>query len=100
MRSRAGLIALVTIVLAAAACGPGTASRSEPSAAPPAASQHPMRMAAATVAASPKESRAQFEQLLGLHALLAVRQMRSVVVAAAAGFGRAAGASLQATPTR
>jgi hypothetical protein len=96
MRSRAGLTALVTIVLAAAAgCGSGTASRSEPSAAPPAASQHPMGMAAATLTTSPKELRAQFEQLLGLHALLAVRQMRSVVVAAP-GFGQAAGASLQA----
>jgi hypothetical protein len=95
MRSRAGLIALVTIVVAAAACGPGTASRSEQSAAAPAASQHPMRMAAATLTTSPKELRAQFEQLLGLHALLAVRQMRSVVVAAP-GFGQAADASLQA----
>jgi hypothetical protein len=39
--------------------------------------------------------RAGFEQLLGLHALLAVRQMRSVVTAAPA-FGQAAGVSLQA----
>jgi hypothetical protein len=95
MRSRTGLVALVAIVLAAAAaCGPGTASRSESSAAPPTASQHPMRMAATTLTTSPKELRAQFEQLLGLHALLAVRQMRSVVVAAP-GFGQAAGVSLQ-----
>jgi hypothetical protein len=38
--------------------------------------------------------RAGFEQLLGLHALLAVRQMRSVVATAPA-FGQAAGVSLQ-----
>jgi hypothetical protein len=98
MGSRTGLIALVAIVVAAAAgCGPGPSDRPESSsAAPPTATQHPMRMVAATATTtSPKELRAQFEQLLGLHALLAVRQMRSVVVAAP-GFGQAAGVSLQA----
>jgi hypothetical protein len=96
VRSRTGLVALVTIVVAAAAsCGPGTAARSGSSAAPPTAGQHAMSVAAATVAqASPKQLRAQFEQLLGLHALLAVRQMRSVV-AAAPDFQQVAGASLQ-----
>ena len=54
-----------------------------------------MRLVAATAAqASPRQVRAQFEQLLGLHAVLAVRQMRSV--AAAPDLERAAGASLQA----
>jgi hypothetical protein len=97
MRLRIGLIALVTIVVAAAAgCGPGPAGRPESSAAAaPTAGQHPMRMVAVTVTTSPKELRAQFEQLLGLHTLLAVRQMRSLVVAAP-GFGQAAEASLQA----
>ena len=96
MRSRTGLIALVSVVLAAAvACGPGTASRSGSSAAPPMSLQA-MKPAAATAAqASPRPVRAQFEQLLGLHALLAVRQMRSVVVGAS-DLQRAAEASLQA----
>jgi len=54
-----------------------------------------MRLAAATAApTSPRQVRAGFEQLLGLHALLAVRQMRSVVAAAPA-FGQVAGVSLQ-----
>ena len=54
-----------------------------------------MTMAAAIAApTSPKQVRAQFEQLLGLHALLAVRQMRSLV-AAAPDFGQVAGVSLQ-----
>jgi hypothetical protein len=59
-----------------------------------------MRLAAATAApTSPNQLRAQFEQLLGQHALLAVRQMRSVV-AASPELQRALDASLQTTPTR
>jgi hypothetical protein len=55
-----------------------------------------MRLVAATAAqASPRQVRAQFEQLLGLHALLAVRQMRSVV-ATAPELQRATEASLRA----
>ena len=55
-----------------------------------------MRLVAAAAAqASPRQVRAQFEQLLGLHALLAVRQMRSVV-ATAPELERATEASLQA----
>jgi len=55
-----------------------------------------MTLAAATAApTSPRQVRAQFEQLLGLHALVAVRQMRSVVAAAPA-FGQVAGVALQA----
>ena len=54
-----------------------------------------MRLAAATAApTSPKQVRAQFEQLLGQHALLAVRQMRSVV-APSPELQRALDASLQ-----
>jgi hypothetical protein len=97
VRSRTGLVALITVALVVvAACGPGSAGRSGPSAARPTADHHAMRLAAATTAAtSPKQVRAQFEQLLGLHALLAVRQMRSVTAAVPA-FGQAAGLSLQA----
>jgi hypothetical protein len=84
VRSRSGPIGLVIVVLvAAAACDSGTPSRSDS----PASTQagHPAGHTATTTApaaASPKEVRAQFEQLLGLHALLAVRQMRSVVAQA------------------
>jgi len=54
-----------------------------------------MRLAAAIAApTSPRQVRAGFEQLLGLHALLAVRQMRSVVATASA-FGQVAGVALQ-----
>ena len=95
MRSRTGLVALVTVVLgAAAACGLGSTDRSSSPAAPP-LDHHVMRLAAATAApTSPRQVRAGFEQLLGLHALLAVRQMRSVVAAAPA-FGQVVGVSLQ-----
>jgi hypothetical protein len=96
VRSRCGLIALVSFVVAAAvACGPGTAGRSgSSSAAPPPVGQQTVRLTAATAQASPRQLRAQFEQLLGLHALLAVRQMRSV--AAAPELQRATEAALQA----
>jgi hypothetical protein len=95
VRSRTGLIALVIFVLVAAvACGLGTADRSGSSAAPPPVGQQAVRLAAAAQA-SPRQVRAQFEQLLGLHALLAVRQMRSVVTPAPE-LQRAAAASLQA----
>jgi hypothetical protein len=97
MRSRTGLVALVTFVVAAAvACAPSTAGRTDAAAAPPTAHHHASQVVAATAATtSPRQLRAQFEQLLGLHALLAVRQMRSVV-AAAPNFQQVAGASLQA----
>jgi hypothetical protein len=96
VRSRTGLIALITFVLAAAVgCGPATADRSDSSAPPGEINHHAMRLAAASAAqASPRQVRAQFEQLLGLHALLAVRQMRSV--ATAPDLQQAAEASLQA----
>jgi hypothetical protein len=96
VRSRTGLVALVTIVLGVAvACGPGTAGRPGSSPGPPKADQQGMRPAAGIAApTSPRQVRAGFEQLLGLHALLAVRQMRSVVATAPA-FGQAAGVALQ-----
>jgi hypothetical protein len=83
--SRTGLIALVSFILAAAVgCAAGTAGRSGSSAAPPPqVDHHAVRLVAATAAqASPRQVRAQFEQLLGLHALLAVRQMRNLVTPA------------------
>jgi hypothetical protein len=97
VRSRTGLIPLAAFILAAAvACAVGTAGRSSSSAAPAPVGQQAVRLAVATAAqASPKQVRAQFEQLLGLHALLAVRQMRSVVVAAPE-LQRALDGSLQA----
>jgi len=83
LRSRTGLVGLVIVVLAAvAACDSNTPSRSGA----PASTQagHPAGHTATPTTvvaadASPKELRAQFEQLLGHHALLAVRLMRSVV---------------------
>jgi hypothetical protein len=63
VRSRAGLIALVGFVLAAAVgCGVDTADRLGSSAAPAPADHHVMRLAAASAAqASPRQVRAQFE---------------------------------------
>jgi len=82
LRSRTGLVGLVILVLAAAAaCDSSSPSRSGA----PASTQagHPAGHTATPTTvpadASPKELRAQFEQLLGHHALLATRLMRSVV---------------------
>jgi hypothetical protein len=83
LRSRTGLLGLVILVLAAAAaCDSNSNDRSGS----PASTQagHPAGHAATPTTvppadASPTELRAQFEQLLGHHALLAVRLMRSVV---------------------
>jgi hypothetical protein len=90
MRLRSSLLALVTVVLTAAvACATSPAGRSGPPAAPPPAAHAATSVAsrqvtklAAAAQASPQQRRAEFEQLLGMHALLAVRLMRSVVVAA------------------
>ena len=97
MRSRTGLIPLAAFVVVAEVVGVvGTAGRSGSSAAPPPVGQQAVRLAAASAAqASPRQVRAQFEQLLGLHALLAVRQMRSLVTPVPE-LQRAAEASLQA----
>jgi hypothetical protein len=96
VRSHTGLIALLTFVLATAVgCDPGTGVRPGSSPVPPESDYQVMRLAAAIAApTSPRQVRAGFEQLLGLHALLAVRQMRSVVATAPA-FGQAAGVALQ-----
>jgi hypothetical protein len=102
MRSRISLVGFVIVVLVvAAACDAATASRPGSAAAPrpaapaptSAAGQHAAKLAVAAQG-SPQQRRAQFEQLLGLHALLAVRLMRSVV-AAAPDFVPVASASLQ-----
>jgi len=97
VRSRTVLIALVAFVLAtAAACDSNKANRSS-SPAPTQTTAHPAEHEGATGAAapgSPTELGAQFEQLLGQHALLAVRQMRGVV-AGQRDFREAADAALQ-----
>jgi hypothetical protein len=88
VRSRLGLITLVIVVLlAVAACDSHKPSR----AGSPASTQagHPAGHTATPTTVvpanlSPKQRRAQFEQLLGQHALLAVRVMRSLVAPAPA----------------
>src|SRR5678815_5440161 len=98
MRSRTGLVALVIFVLAAAAaCTSNTPSRSSPSAAPTTTAAHDAtHPSSAPVAAnaSPTQLRAQFEQLLGQHALIALRLTRSQL-AKSADFEQVAQASLQ-----
>jgi hypothetical protein len=105
VRVRTGLVGLLILVpTVAVACAPSPAGRSGPPAAPPAAAHHATGAAAhqatvmaailATAQGSPKKLRAQFEQLLGLHALQAVRLMRGVV-AVAPDFVPVASASLQ-----
>jgi hypothetical protein len=86
LRSRTGLFGLVILVLvAAAACD----ANKPKSTGVPASTQagHPAdHMATPTTVlpanASPEQLRGQFEQLLGQHALLSVRLMRSVVAQA------------------
>ena len=99
MRSRTGLVALVIFVLVAAvACTSGTASRSSSPASPTTAAHHHATDTTGTAAAangSPKELGAQFEQLLGQHALLAMRLARSEVTNAS-DFGQVAETSLEA----
>ena len=83
MRSRTGLVALIVFVLAGAvACTSGSPRRSSAPAVPTtAAADHTTHPPSAPVAAeaSPTKRRAQFEQLLGQHALLAMRLTRSQV---------------------
>jgi hypothetical protein len=80
MRTRTGLVVLLTLVLAAAAaCTAGKGGRSGSAGSTPAPG-HPATTAAAPAAkASPQDRRSQFEQLLGQHAILAVRLTRGVV---------------------
>jgi hypothetical protein len=82
VRVRTGPLALASVVLAATlGCATNPAGRSTAPTSPPAAGHHATKLAVA-VQGSPQQRRAQFEQLLGLHALLAGRLMRSVVAAA------------------
>jgi hypothetical protein len=97
MRSRTGLVALIIFVLAAAAaCTSGSPRRSSAPAAPTTAADHTSHPPSAPVAAdaSPTKRRAQFEELLGQHALLAMRLTRSQL-AKTADFEQVAEASLQ-----
>ena len=98
MRSRTGLVALVIVVLAGAvACTSDSAGRSSAPAAPTTtAADHATHPSSAPVAAnaSPTQLRAQFEQLLGQHALLAMRLTRSQV-SKTSDFQQVAEASLQ-----
>ena len=98
MRSRTGLVALVIFVLVVGvACTSGSASRSSSPASPTTAAHHATdtTVAPAAVDASPKELGAQFEQLLGQHALLAMRLTRSAVMNAS-DFRQVAETSLEA----
>ena len=98
MRSRTGLVALVIFVLVVGvACTSGSASRSSSPASPTTAAHHATDTTgtAAAATASPKELGAQFEQLLGQHALLAMRLARSEVMNAS-DFGQVAETSLEA----
>jgi hypothetical protein len=84
VRVRAGLTALATVVLAAAVgCTSGGDGGARSSAAATSTTvHHNMTPAALGPDATPREVRARFEQLLGQHALLAVRQARSEVAMA------------------
>jgi hypothetical protein len=84
VRVRAGLTALATVVLAAAVgCTSGGDGGARSSAAATSTTvHHSMTPAALGPDATPREVRARFEQLLGQHALLAVRQARSEVAMA------------------
>jgi hypothetical protein len=83
VRVRAGLTALVAAVLATAVgCTSGGDGGSRSSAAATSTTVHHTTPAALGPDATPREVRARFEQLLGQHALLAVRQSRSEVAMA------------------
>jgi hypothetical protein len=80
VRVRAGLTAVVIVVLAAAAgCTSGGDAGAGSQAAATSTTHHAATPAALGPDATPREVRARFEQLLGQHALLAVRQARSEV---------------------
>jgi len=84
VRVRASLTALATVVLAAAVgcTSGGDGGARSPAAATSTTVHHTMTPAALGPDATPREVRARFEQLLGQHALLAVRQARSEVAMA------------------
>jgi hypothetical protein len=91
VRFRTGLVGVVVVVLVATAgCARGTTSSSGS-----APGSQPVPMAPSAAArTSPQQLRAQFDQLLGQHTVLAVRLMRSVVMAAP-DFRQAASVSVQ-----
>jgi hypothetical protein len=79
VRVRAGLPALVAVLVAAVVgCTSGGDGGSR-SAAVTATTHHPVTATSLPADASPREVRARYEQLLGQHALLAVRLARSEV---------------------
>ncbi|HEV2824353.1 MAG TPA: hypothetical protein VG035_04000 [Actinomycetota bacterium] len=83
MRVRVGFTALLTAVLATAVgCTSGGDGGSRSQAAATSTTAHHTTPAALGPDATPREVRARFEQLLGQHALLAVRQARSEVAMA------------------
>jgi hypothetical protein len=83
VRVRAGLTALATVVLVATVgCTSGKDGGTGPSAAATSTTHHTTTPAALGPDATPREVRARFEQLLGQHALLAMRQARSEVAMA------------------
>jgi hypothetical protein len=77
VRVRVVLLGLVTVVLAAAGCTSGGGGDAGPAAATATTVHQHTAPAALAPDASPREVRARFEQLLGQHALLAVRLTRS-----------------------
>jgi hypothetical protein len=80
VRVRAGLTALCIVVLAGAVgCTSGSRGGAGPAAATATTVHQHAAPAALAPGASPREVRARFEQLLGQHALLAVRLTRSQV---------------------
>jgi hypothetical protein len=83
VRVRAGLTALATVVLVATAgCTSGGGDGARQPAATATTIHHATAPSALAADASPREVRARFEQLLGQHALLAVRLGRSEVAMA------------------
>jgi hypothetical protein len=83
VRVRVGFTALLTAVLATAVgCTSGGDGGSRSQAAATSTTAHHTTPAALGPDATPREVRARFEQLLGQHALLAVRQARSEVAMA------------------
>jgi hypothetical protein len=84
VRVRAGLTALAAVALVATAgCTSKEGDNARPAAAATATTaHHATAPAALTADASPREVRARYEQLLGQHALLAVRLGRSEVAMA------------------
>jgi hypothetical protein len=98
MRSRSGLAGLVIVALMAAAGCTSSKGGNSTTAASQTTGGHVHAADAPTTtlpaSASPAQRALQFDQLLGQHAFLAVRQMRSMVLPAADS-RQAAGASLQ-----